>query len=288
MFSHASRNALSSGKQQHFTLIELLVVTSQHCRHFIHNSCFASAKTFSLFLKRRKGCGERGIIEADGRPFPGKRSFSSLPAAHFTLIELLVVIAIIAILAAMLLPALQQARNSAQGAACRNNLKQIGIALDSYCGDFNDFYPNRYPNVVNGMAKYVEGLLVQLKYLPGTTISPANNKESLTAWSGVIGCPLQRLAHNWGLKDRTYGFNDAVFRYDTSQYLNVKRNQITNRICGLVMDGNWTGTSFSGEVKSSGKQPEHIHKGNFNVLYANGSVNATSITAVKAVVFSLK
>ena len=208
--------------------------------------------------------------------------------AHFTLIELLVVIAIIAILAAMLLPALQQARNSAQGAACRNNLKQIGIALDSYCGDFDDYYPNRYPNVVNGMSKYVEGLLVQLKYLPGTTISPANNRESLTAWSSVIGCPLQRLAHNWGLKDRTYGFNDAVFKYNNSIYQNIKRNQITNRICGLVMDGNWTGTSFSGEVKSNGKQPEHIHNKNFNVLYANGSVNATSITAVRAVVFALK
>ena len=124
--------------------------------------------------------------------------------------------------------------------------------------------------------------------LPGTTISPANNKESLTAWSNVIGCPLQRLAHNWGLKDRTYGFNDGVFMYNTSQYLNIKRNQITNRICGLVMDGNWTGTSFSGEVKANGKQPEHIHNKNFNVLYANGSVNATSITAVRAVVFALK
>ena len=78
-------------KRNTFSLIGLLVITSQHCRHFIHNSCFASAKTYSLFLKRREGCGERGIIEADGRPFPGKRSFSSLPAAHFTLIELLVV-----------------------------------------------------------------------------------------------------------------------------------------------------------------------------------------------------
>jgi prepilin-type N-terminal cleavage/methylation domain-containing protein/prepilin-type processing-associated H-X9-DG protein len=82
-----------------------------------------------------------GILRRPGRVFGTGLRFTATWRIGFTLVELLVVIAIIAILAALLLPVLSRARDTARAVVCRNNLKQWGLATQLYATDHQDFLP---------------------------------------------------------------------------------------------------------------------------------------------------
>lgn len=117
---------------------------------------------------------------------PGKQFVNA-----FTLIEMLVVIAIIAILAALLLPALAQGKTRAQTLSCVNNLKQLELCCHLYATDYNDFWP---PNQVGGFVS-----------APSSTNSPTTVTNAASWCPGIA--PEDPLEQNTVMAGNIFGYN---------------------------------------------------------------------------------
>lgn len=146
--------------------------------------------------------------------------------AFFTLIELLVVIAIIAILAAMLLPALQQARERGKGAKCYSNLKNLGLAVQNYCDNYKDVMPHTsWYDVGNdgsvpstdrdNVNSYWQNAFVALK-LVSTPLPQSWHKPR-----GIYQCPSEEgnlLATNYSYWDTWKGVHYGMNRYLSQKF----------------------------------------------------------------------
>ena len=208
---------------------------------------------------------------------------------QFTLIELLVVIAIIAILAAMLLPALSAARERARSANCISKLKQIGLATIMYAGDNKDFIPCRgldnepscgrsenFREEANDYERPINKLVLGGYF--GNQVK--DNKPTVKVCEPYFKCPSDSTMFGYNQESNFY-LSSYIALYhnklqaDNDVMDNGKRQIVGRDNPGLVIYHDWlTGQAVQFVTGATSNHPNAV-----NILFLGGHVAGQTVKA---------